>query len=316
MASSPAFPTDIPATTSTGPDQPTHTRIVPPAGTAAGRGAEAQAVPTPVDPTSHQGLRHALRAVEETGWGSPAGRAVVDAIRQRAGAWAFLVDRRCGRQPGSTDPADVVSVAWLTLARFGSRIAESQHPWAYLWTSVGNELARSAIAESQLTDPGRVRGTSAAPTAVVRVGLESALLDSAPDADRPDCGRTPAAAPPSPAVAEIAHRLAVQPSDVGYWLDAIGRALDVMADARRSYEEYTLRRDPYLREVLGLTLDELSALGALLIGPRKGDRAAQSLLLALHRDLAVPTDAVVGAAARVGLLRAAGRDAAAGRSAA
>lgn len=115
---------------------------------------------------------------------------------------------------------------------------------------------------------------------------------------------------------EIAHRLAVQPSDVGYWLDAIGRALDVMADARRSYEEYTLRRDPYLREVLGLTFGELSALAAVLIGPREGDRASQSLLLALHRDLAVPTRTVVGAAARVGLLRAARRNASAERSAA
>ncbi len=115
---------------------------------------------------------------------------------------------------------------------------------------------------------------------------------------------------------EMAHRLAEQPSDVDFWLDAIGRALDVMADARRSYEEHMLRRDPYLRDVAGLTPDELGALGALLIGPRRGDRAAQSLLLALHRDVTVPTEAVVGAAARIDVLRAARRNAAAGRSAA
>ena len=88
-----------------------------------------------------------------------------------------------------------------------------------------------------------------------------------------------------------------------------------MADARRSYEEYTLRRDPYLRAVLGLSLDELSALSALLIGPRKGDRAAHSLLLALHRDLTVPTDSVLGAQARISLLRSR-RHTAAGQSAA
>lgn len=76
-----------------------------------------------------------------------------------------------------------------------------------------------------------------------------------------------------------------------------------------------LRHDPYLRQVLGLTPDELSALGALLIGPRKGDRAAQSLLLALRRDVATPTESVLGASARVALLRS-HRHAPAGQTAA
>lgn len=198
MASSPAFPTDLPAIASTGPDQPTHTRTAPHAGTADASDATATAGSTRFDATSHQGLRDALSSVQEAGWEGPAGCAVVEEIRQRAGAWAFLVDRRCGRRPGSTDPADVVSIAWLTLARFASRIAESQHPWAYLWTSVRNELARSAIAESRLTDPGRVRGTSIAPTAVVRVGLESALLDSAPDDGNPCAGELRPARRPHP----------------------------------------------------------------------------------------------------------------------
>jgi hypothetical protein len=169
---------------------------------------------------------------------------------------------------------------------------------------VGNELARSAIAESQLTDPTRVRGTSPGPTAVVRVGLESEILDRCP-AGSPDADTDPGTddVPPSAAVQELARRLSRDGYEVGFWLDAIGRALDVMADARRSYEEHTLRRDPYLREVLDLRLEELSALSALLIGPRKGDRAAHSLLLALHRDLATPTDAVLGAQARIALLR-------------
>lgn len=307
MASITTCPADTPRAAATRSD-PRHLRPTVPSehpGTAALASVCA-------DVASHQGLRIALRSVEATGWDGPAGRAVIEAIQQRAGAWAFLADRRCGRPTGSTDPADVVAVAWLTLVRFGPRIADSQHPWAYLWTAVGNELARAAVAESQLRDPERIRSTSAAPTAVVRVGLEPARLDAAPPA-RPE---TMGEAPHSPAVTEIAHRLAERPSDVGFWLDAIERALDVMADARRSYEEHMLRRDPYLRETVGLTPDELSALGALLIGPRKGDRAAQSLLLALHRDAAVPTGAVVGAAARVDVLREARRRATAGRSAA
>jgi hypothetical protein len=311
MASHPAFPDDTMTAAAAGPSRPTRPLSAPPT-----RATATDAPAARFDATSHDGLRHALRAVETAGWDSPAGRAVVEAIRQRAGSWAFLVDRRCGRRAGSTDPADVVSVAWLTVARFACRIADSQHPWAYLWTSVGNELARSAIAESQLTDPARVRGTSAAPTAIVRVGLESALLDSAANGELPERAGHPSGVPHSAAVTEIAGRIAEEPSDVEFWLDAIERALEVMADARRSYEEHLLRRDPYLRETLGLAPAVLSALGALLIGPRKGDRAAQSLLLALHRDIDVPTEAVVGAAARIEVLRAARRVAAAGRSAA
>lgn len=258
----------------------------------------------PFDASSHEGLRVALRSVQGAGWDGPAGRAIVAALQRRAGSWAFLADRRCGRQPGATDPADVVAVAWLTLEKFARNAAEAQRPWAYLWTAVGNELTRWAVADSRLTDPARVRRTSSGPAGVVRVGLEAPILDRSVGAWGIDDGESsPALAPPSPAVMELAHRLAADSRQVDFWLDAIGRALDVMADARRSYEEVMLRHDPYMREVLGLTLDELSALGALLIGPRKGDRAAQSLLLALRRDITTPTDAVMGAAARVGLLR-------------
>lgn len=141
------------------------------------------------DASTHDGLRHALEEVGRVGWDCPAGAAIVAALQQRAGSWAYLADRRCGRPHGSTDPSDVVAVAWLTLEKFASRTAEAQRPWAYLWTAVGNELARSAIAESQLTDPTRVRGSSPGPTAVVRVGLESDILDQRPTAS-PDTAAT------------------------------------------------------------------------------------------------------------------------------
>lgn len=256
------------------------------------------------DASSHDGLRAALRSVQRAGWDGSGGRAIVAALQRRAGSWAFLVDRRCGRPPGATDPQDVIAIAWLTLEKFASKTAEAQRPWAYLWTAVGNELTRWAIADSRLTDPARVRRTSSGPARVARVGLEAPILDRSVRAWGIDDGESsPDQATPSPAVRELAHRLAAESRQVDFWLDAIGRALDVMADARRSYEEVMLRHDPYMREILGLTLDELSALGALMIGPRKGDRAAQSLLLALRHDLTTPTDTVLGAAARVGLLR-------------
>ena len=73
------------------------------------------------------------------------------------------------------------------------------------------------------------------------------------------------------------------------WADALDRAIDVMANARLSYHECTLRQDPYLLEVLGLHPKELSALAALLIGPRRGDRKWESLLVALHHDLSTTT---------------------------
>ena len=141
---------------------------------------------TEFDAASHEGLRHSLEAVAGQGWEGAAGHAIVAALQQRAGSWAFLADRRCGRPRGSTDPADVIAIAWLTLEKFATKTAEAQRPWAYLWTAVGNELARVAIAESQLTDPARVRGASHERNAVVRVGLDSAILDgglAAPSAE-------------------------------------------------------------------------------------------------------------------------------------
>ena len=301
MSSSPAMSTDTSAAAN--PDQPRERRAIPDQRQAIQQSSDVMHTDANFDASSHEGLRLALHVITEAGWDSAAGQAVVEALQHRAGSWAFLVDRRCGRPAGATDPADVVAVAWLTLEKFATKTAEAQRPWAYLWTAVGNELTRSAVAEAQLTDAARVRSTSSGPVTVVRVGLEPAQLDAGGDVQGVGSQGSDAGAQLSPAVVELAHRLATEGSDVAFWLDAISRALDVMADARRSYEEYMLRRDRYVREVLGLTLHEISALAALLIGPRKGDRATQSLLLALHRDITVPTNTVAGAAVRISLLR-------------
>lgn len=163
-----------------------------------------------------------------------------------------------------------------------------------------NQLAVDITAESVLSTRQARHSSADRPDRLVRVGLETHHLDTHSPALT-----TAEPAPPSDGLTALIGLLADGDANrVRYWADVVNRALDVMADARRSYEEYALRRDPYLRDDAGLTLDELSALAALLIGPRRGDRAAQSLLLALRREPATPVETVPGAARRVRLLQA------------
>ncbi|WP_315093256.1 hypothetical protein [uncultured Cellulomonas sp.] len=194
-------------------------------------------------------------------------------------------------------------MAWVTLNRFSAQVAAADAPWAYLWTAVQNALVVEAAAASLLSQQAVRRTRCEWPTGVQR--LEDDELDRA-------CSLSQLVGPrhgsaqeePSPAVAALVRFLAGSDEmRVDFWTDAVGRALDVMADARRSYEETTLRRDVYLREVLKLGADELAALAALLIGPRRGNRAAHSMLLALHRNPASIPEDVTGAVARIALLR-------------
>ncbi len=217
---------------------------------------------------------------------------------------------RCNRRPGTLPPEDVLTACWHTITRFPDAIIAAQAPWAYLWTAVRNELAVDITAESVLSTRQARRSSADRPDRLVRVGLETHHLDTWSPALS-----TTVPAPPSDGLTALIGLLADGDADrVAYWADVVERALDVMADARRSYEEYALRRDPYLRDHAGLTLDELSALAALLIGPRRGDRAAQSLLLALRRDPATSVETVPGASRRVRLLQARNRTAVAATS--
>lgn len=245
-------------------------------------------------------LRTAVERIRNEGWESPWAAWLFEQLQARCGAWAAKVDHRCNRRPGTLPPEDVLTACWHTITRFPDAILAAQAPWAYLWTAVRKELAVDITAESVLSTRQARRSSADRPDRLVRVGLETHHLDT----------HSPALtsaepAPPSGGLTALVGLLANGDADgVEYWADVVDRALDVMADARRTYEEYALRRDPYLRDHAGLTLDELSALAALLIGPRRGDRATQSLLLALRRDPATPVDAVPGAARRVHLLQA------------
>ena len=246
-------------------------------------------------------LRCAIRTVVGSGWECDAGRAVVEALQDRAPRWARALDARMGNQPDSTDPADVLRTAWLTVHTFGANVAESKSPWTYLWTTVRRTLAvdntEQACLASGVLRLYRERGE----TATDRCAGWGRTLPR---------GRTPRGASStsgsrcdwSPALEAFVGVIVDAGGEPRFWEDAVGRAVDVMADARHTYQEWALRRDPYLTGVLGLLPDELSALAALLIGRRRGDRAQESLLLALHRDLATTADDVPRARERLAVL--------------
>jgi hypothetical protein len=218
------------------------------------------------------------------------------AVTARSVVWAMSVDRRCGLPAGTTDPADVLEAAWRVLDRAGDRVAGADDPWAYLYCSVWKICQEEYEAQSLLSRVSRVVRRQGMPPSARRIGAtwqwDETLLDD-----------TPSTGPASPLVGRVVDLIVDAGGDRDFWQDAVSHAVDVMAHARRSYEVCELRRDPYLRHRLGLTPREMSALAALLIGPRSGDRAVQSLLLAVSRDVQVTLDDVVGARARVsGLL--------------
>lgn len=246
-------------------------------------------------------LRRLLAAVREDGWDGPSGRLLLELLEQHATKWATPVDRHCGLPYGTTDPKDLLREAWMVIHRFGPRVLEADAPWAYLWNAVRNAAAvaatGSAIGSPALAERDLRRCRDIRPP--LRVGEETWRLDQAVSSG-PLAGVEGSRW--SPPLERLLDLVVERGGDRRFWADAIDRSLDVMADSRRSYEEHDLRRDPYLRTVLGLQPEQLSALGALLIGTRRGNREQQSLLLALHRDRSVTPDRVPGAAGRIGRL--------------
>ena len=256
------------------------------------------------DSDTHEGLRAALAEIAAHGWDSDAGRAVTYSLKRRSGRWCATWTQKGLTGVGVIDPGDVLSLAWLTLNTYADRVAKTLTPWAYLWTAVGKVVVVETAAATMLSERGVHRTRIHWPVGVDRLGGDEARPVSATSLDG---ARGQTSARPeddqSPAVAAIVRHLAgTEPDEAAFWADAVDRALDVMAFARRSYEEICLRRDAYMRDALGLTNEELVALAALLIGPRKGDRAAQSLLLALHRDVDARPEDVVGAVDRIAFL--------------
>src|SRR5665647_2202115 len=207
------------------------------------------------DAGTHEGLRAALAEIGSQGWDSEAGRAVMYSLTSRCAGWSAKMSRNPGAGGGAADPGDVLSLAWLTLDRFARNVAAAAM------------LSERAVRRARSNWPVGVHRLGADD---VRVGPTAGLDGTAPglvtdrdrDRDR-DGAQSPAAA------ALVRHLAGSDPSGIAFWADAVDRALEVMASARRSYEEVSLRRDLYLRDVLSLSGAELAALGALLIGPRR-----------------------------------------------
>lgn len=256
----------------------------------------------PADADTHEGLRLALALIEEGGWESGAGRAVIAALQARCAAWAAWRVAASHVSAGALDPGEVLSVGWCTLARFGARVAAAEAPWAYLWTSVQNALAVDVAAAEVLSRAAVERPAEQWPKTAVRVGLSAQALPSPDPQDVVTADEDDAVSPAVTAL--IGHLSGGEEAEEAFWTDALTRALDVMDDARRTYEDVALRRDPYLSEVLGLSRKELTALGVLLIGTRRGDRADKCLLHALRADPATDPGVVDGALTRIRLLTA------------
>lgn len=246
-------------------------------------------------------LRRLLGLVQDEGWDGRAGTALLALLEEHANRWAPPLDRHCGLPYGTTAPHDLLREAWLVLDRFAPRVLAADAPWAYLWNAVRNAAAvaaaGAAVASPALAERDLRRCRDIRPP--LRVGVETWRLDKAVPSSSSSGSHDLRW---SPSLDRLLDMVVERGGDRGFWADAIDRSLDVMADSRRSYEEHDLRRDPYLRTVLGLRPEQLSALGALLIGTRRGDRQRQSLLLALHRDRTITPDRVPGAVERIGRL--------------
>jgi hypothetical protein len=233
------------------------------------------------------------RAVED--WDSPQGRALLVAVRERCPRWASRIDRQFDLARGTTKPDDVLSAAWLVLNRFGGQVARAGDPWGYLWTSVSHLCQAETADAITLIRPPRPSSACDRPRAL-RVGLQSPEFDAPRHHHGPPPRRTP--------LVRCVVRLLVEAGgDEEFWNEAVTRAVDVMADARRSYEVCAVRADPVLRKELCLDPNELSALAALLIGSRRGG-TSQSLLAALCRDRRARLDGVARARERVATLLA------------
>jgi hypothetical protein len=243
-------------------------------------------------------LRRLVTDVRGDSWDSAAGRDMLDALERRAWAWASRMECRVGLDYGTLDPRDLVTEAWFVLERYPQRVLSANCPWTYLWDAVRRRTAVAAAAAavcSELLPESDMTfcRTLAAP---IRIGAHPWTLERQLDSGP---GGAHSQQRWSPALSRLLDILVRSGGDRALWADALDRAVEVLADARRSYEEHRLKRDDYLRETLGLQPKQLAALGALLIGTRRGNRAQQSLLLALHRDLTTSPDDVPGATARI-----------------
>ena len=245
-------------------------------------------------------LRRLLTVVHDHGWDTDEGRALLRLLHRKSRNWAVAIDRHCGVAPRTINPDDVMSIAWEKVTASARCVIDAERPWPYLWnmvrTAAAVELAADVVQSTRTA--ARARTLAHVDGTPLRVGLDDHRLRAAAPTISGGSWRW------SPALEALLRILVDAGGPEPFWRDALDRAVEVLEGSRDSYREYELRRDPYLRAVLGLAPRQLSALGGLLIGTRRGDRRRQSLLLALHEDPETDPAAVDGARRRIALLTA------------
>jgi hypothetical protein len=250
-----------------------------------------------LDPGADEGLRKALRVVEQSGsWETPPGRRLLAEIRRRAVRNAAHVATVTDAAMGRALVDDVLLAAWLVLHRHGDKVRAAAQPWAYLMSSAQKQVLDEIRAQRLLTNPASIRGRTreVLPATVRPVGstatdLAAALRHEPSDADAGDarrlvrqvrqheqpplvCGGEPGATPPLCErelwFTAFIDLLVKHGADQALAVAAVDRLADLFAATYVGWWEWAARRDPVLAR-LGLSPDQCGALVALLAGSRR-----------------------------------------------
>ena len=252
-----------------------------------------------LDLRTEEGMRHAVRAISQSGsWDQAAGRRLLAEIRRRAARNAAHVATATGvaMERGLVD--DVLLAAWLVLRRHGDKVLAAARPWAYLMSSAQKQVLDEVRAQQLLTNTASIRGRAreVLPSVVRPIGttttdLATALRHEPRGADRtgdaarmvrqvrqhnqqPLVAGSGAAGGPIPLAkrerwfAAFIDLLVSHGADKATTVAAVDRLADLFATTYLGWWEWAARRDPILAR-LGLSPDQCGALVALLAGSRR-----------------------------------------------
>jgi len=136
-----------------------------------------------LDPRTDEGLRHAVRAVSQSGsWDQPAGRRLLAEIRRRAVRNAAHVATATGVAMDRGLVDDVLLAAWMVLHRHRDKVASAAaRPWAYLMSSAQKQVLDEVRAQQLLTNAASIRGRAGEvlPSVVNPIGTTATDLATA-----------------------------------------------------------------------------------------------------------------------------------------
>jgi hypothetical protein len=254
--------------------------------------------PDPIDPRSNDGLRDALRSVEQSGsWDVAAGRRLLAEIRRRAVRNAAHVAAATGVPHGRGLVDDVLLAAWEVLRRHGDKVLAAARPWAYLMSSAQKQVLDEVRAQQLLTNAASIRGRArevlpriVRPVGCTATDLATALRHEPSGADATSPARVIRQIgrheqPPLVATTDeqngatphgkrepwfnaFVDLLVKHGANRSTSVAAVDRLADLFGATYLGWWEWAARRDPILAQ-LGLTPDQCGALVALLAGSRK-----------------------------------------------